>query len=219
MAIDYTALLEALPRCPEVIGRDETRRSVVLAPFMEIGGELHLLFEKRAPEIRQGDEICFPGGGTEERDRGDLALTALRETEEELGIPRAMIHVDGRAGSHYSALGQVVDLFVGRIDARGLQDFNPNPKEVSRLLLVPFQWFIDTPPERYELEVQFHPYIVEDPGGRTDLLPARELGLPERYWERWQTRRNPVFVYTVEGEVIWGLTALMVRHLVGLLGR
>ena len=178
MAIDYAALLDALPRCPEVIGRDETRRSVVLAPFVEIGGELHLLFEKRAPGIRQGDEICFPGGGAEEQDRGDPALTALRETAEELGIPRDLIHVDGRAGSHYSALGQVVDLLVGRIDARGLQDFNPNPGEVSRLLLVPFQGFIDTPPERYELEVQFHPYIVESPGGRTDLLPARELGLP-----------------------------------------
>lgn len=192
---------------------------MVLAPFMEIDGELHLLFEKRAPHIRQGDEICFPGGGTEDQDRGDLALTALRETEEELGISRDLIHVDGRAGSHYSALGQVVDLFIGRIDARGLHDFHPNPEEVSRLLLVPFQWFLDTPPLRYELEVQFHPYIVEDPGGRTDLLPARELGLPERYWERWQTRRNPVFVYTVDGEVIWGLTALMVRHLTGLLRR
>ncbi len=212
----YQDLLTALPESPDVIGREESSSSVVFAPFLEVNNELCLLFEKRASDIPQGDEICFPGGRHEEGDNGDLRLTAIRETEEELGIPRDRIHIEGRVGSLYGALGVVVELFAGRIDGSGLHDFQPNADEVAQVLLVPFRWFVENPPEIYELEVQVHPFRMDENGRREDIFPARQLGLPQRYWNSWSGRPSPIFAYRVQGEVIWGMTARMVRHLVKL---
>ena len=210
----YDTLLTALPEKPVIIGREEAFHSVVLAPLVNIGGEPSLLFEKRASHIRQGDEICFPGGKHDLEDRGDVALTALRETEEELGIFREKIQLDRHVGSLYGALGVVVDLFVGRIDVDSLADFTPNPDEVARIFTVPLRWFRENPPEEYELEVEIHPHRIDDEGEKVPSFPARELGLPRRYWGSWAGRPHRVFAYQVEGEVIWGLTARMIRHLI-----
>lgn len=59
-------------------------KAAVLVPLIEIEGELHFLFEKRAANIKQGGEICFPGGKFEITDSSSLAA-AMRETQEELG--------------------------------------------------------------------------------------------------------------------------------------
>ena len=65
------------------------RNYAVLCPFVERNGEPHVLLEVRAKELRQGGEVCFPGGAME---AGETAAEcALRETEEELGIPHERI--------------------------------------------------------------------------------------------------------------------------------
>ena len=66
-------------------------RAAVLVPLVEISGEAHLLFTRRSlgMSFRSG-EVCFPGG-KQDPDDLDLTRTALRETEEELGIPSANI--------------------------------------------------------------------------------------------------------------------------------
>ena len=58
------------------------RKNAVLIPLVETGGELSILFEVRQTGIRQGGEICFPGGGIEENETAEEA--AVREASEEL---------------------------------------------------------------------------------------------------------------------------------------
>ena len=67
------------------------RQNAVLIPLVETGGELGILFEVRQSGIRQGGEICFPGGRIEENETAEEA--AVRETSEELLIPRDKIEV------------------------------------------------------------------------------------------------------------------------------
>jgi len=70
--------------------------AAVLVPLYEdAGGELHVVLTKRRGDLRRhAGEISFPGG---RRDPGDSSLseTALREAEEEIGLPRAEVTLVG----------------------------------------------------------------------------------------------------------------------------
>jgi 8-oxo-dGTP pyrophosphatase MutT (NUDIX family) len=69
--------------------------SAVLVPlFEDPAGALHAVFTRRRSDLRRhAGEISFPGG---RRDEGETLLeTALREAEEEVGLPRASVDVLG----------------------------------------------------------------------------------------------------------------------------
>lgn len=208
----FRSFLDALPPDPGIIGLGERSASVVLAPVVVLRGEPCFLFEKRASGIRQGDEICFPGGRPDPEDRGDPAATARRETAEELGIDPEFIRVDRRVGSLFGALEFIVDLYIGRILVDSLEELSPQPGEVSRVFAVPLGWFRENPPAEYELQREFSPFLGEGQG-RIETFPARKLGLPRRYWQAWRGKPHKILAYSVEGEVIWGLTARMVHYL------
>lgn len=56
--------------------------------FLDSGGEPHVVFTRRRADLRRhAGEISFPGGRRDPGD-GDLAETALREAEEEIGLAR-----------------------------------------------------------------------------------------------------------------------------------
>ena len=84
----FKSLISNLPKYPGILGKDAFFNSAVLIPFVTINNELSLLFEKRAANIRQGGEICFPGGEFDASEDDSFEQTAIRETEEETGITR-----------------------------------------------------------------------------------------------------------------------------------
>ncbi|MCK5879955.1 MAG: CoA pyrophosphatase [Holophagae bacterium] len=207
-------LKNKLKRCPALNGRNEFIRSAVLALLAKLDGEYHLIFQKRNPDIRQGDEISFPGGRISKRRDSDVVGTALRETEEEMGISRGRIEVLGDLDFVIAPTGNLVDVVVGLADVSSLSDFKPNVDEVSRIFSVPLSWFRDNPPETYSIQLQAVPEIVHRNGEKEVLFPAKELGLPSRYHGTWSGGRLPVFVYRVDDEVIWGITARIVQDLI-----
>jgi 8-oxo-dGTP pyrophosphatase MutT (NUDIX family) len=93
------------------------RRACVLIPLFEHDGEWSIVFLKRAADMSMhSGQIAFPGGAAEKNEM--LEEAALRETEEELGIPRAQVELIGRLDDLVTISGYVVAPFVGIVSAR-----------------------------------------------------------------------------------------------------
>lgn len=117
----------------------------VLAPLFRAGGEVCLLFTQRTMHLKdhQG-QISFPGGVRDPGDR-DLLATALRETEEEIGLVPQMVDILGRLAPVATVTGYWINPFVGLIPHP--YDFRVNHQEVRELLTFPVAAFL--PPERW----------------------------------------------------------------------
>ena len=189
-----------------IIGSEESIQSAVLVPFVEVEGVESILFEKRAPDIRQGGEICFPGGRVDEEDATTIE-TVVRETVEETGIDSSLITVQKPAGYMITRIGAFIEVYMGWMNIKSLDELSPNPDEVSRLFTIPVSYFMKNEPEFYHYRQITEPWYIDENGKRVDLFPAKELGLPERYWNPWSNGKHRFVVYRYDGEVIWGITA------------
>lgn len=77
-------------------------------------------------------QISFPGGGMLQKDPSP-EHTALRETEEELGIPARDIRVMGRLDDAWSRVGFHIVPYVGWINSEPV--FTPDPREVEEIII------------------------------------------------------------------------------------
>jgi 8-oxo-dGTP pyrophosphatase MutT (NUDIX family) len=69
--------------------------AAVLVPLYEHEGELHAVFTRRRADLRRhAGEISFPGG-RQDIEEEDLRQTALREAEEEIGLPQDAVEIVG----------------------------------------------------------------------------------------------------------------------------
>lgn len=132
------------------------RESAVLAPLVFRDGVPHLVFTKRPMTLRHhAGQISFPGGGREDGDETALH-TALRETQEELGIPESNVDVLGMLDELPTITAFRIRPFVGVIPPS--QQFTPNPDEVAEVLVVPIASLLDPTKVRHETrEVPFLP--------------------------------------------------------------
>ena len=107
--------------------------AAVLVPLYLDAGELHAVFTKRRGDLRRhAGEISFPGGRQERADE-DLRLTALREAEEEIGLPPAAVDLVGAlppTGTFVTSFR--VHPFVGVIEPG--RAWTPQPSEVEEVL-------------------------------------------------------------------------------------
>ena len=177
---------------------DERRRCAVLVPFLEGEDGLSLLFERRSGGIRQPGETCFPGGGAE-KGESDTAC-ALRETEEELGIPHAEIQVLGRSDFLLTPAGVRLQPVLGLLSSRALSLAKPAPAEVAEIFTVPLRFFSETEPELYAYTQE--PIIQPD-------FPFDAVGVGRDY--RFARGRVEVPVWHYESHCIWGITARIIR--------
>jgi 8-oxo-dGTP pyrophosphatase MutT (NUDIX family) len=99
----------------DVHGR--TDAAVLVALYLN-GGRMHAVFTKRREDLRRHPgEISFPGGRHDDTDP-DLLTTALREAEEEIGLPPAAVQVLGALQPTPTiATGYAIYPFVGLIEA------------------------------------------------------------------------------------------------------
>lgn len=180
---------------------DARGRYAVLVPLVERGGELHLLYEVRAANMRrQPGEVCFPGGRIERDETPEEC--ALRETEEELGIPRARIHVIGSLDFIAHRSNSIIYPVLACVEEEGYLAATPNENEVGEIFLVPLDYLRTHAPLEYQYTLRAD--TPED-------FPYDAIGIPHDY--RWQTGSENVPVYHYEGHAIWGLTGRMTRHL------
>ena len=119
----------------EVRGRT---KAAVLVPLYEDGGELHAVFTKRREDLRRhAGEISFPGGRSDEGE-DDLRTTALREAEEEIGLPPDTVEILGALQPTPTiATGYAVYPFVGMIEPG--QTWTPSAREVAEVIELPLR--------------------------------------------------------------------------------
>lgn len=111
------------------------KEAAILAPVFLRGGEPWALLTRRPETLRKHPgQVAFPGGGREPADVTPLH-TALREANEELGIPPDQVEVLGMLGTMPTITGFFVTPFVGAVpDALPL---TPNAEEIDEVLEVP----------------------------------------------------------------------------------
>lgn len=206
-------LVSNLPKHPNVLGRDNFFNSAVLIPLVKIKGEYHLLFQKRSVHIRQGGDICFPGGGFEKDVDKNFQDTALRETFEELGIQKKDIKILGQLDTYMAPIGTIIESFVARVKKKAYKNMKIDFNEVEKTLLIPISFFKENEAEEYTLAHEIHPYKIHENGEKEIYFPVEELGLPETYRKPWGNKRHKVWVYKYEGEVIWGITSVIIKDL------
>ena len=123
----------------EVHGRTD---AAVLVPLYLQNGELHAVFTKRRDDLRRHPgEISFPGGRYDEGE-ADLRATALREAEEEIGLPANAVEILGALQPTPTiATGYAVYPFVGLIEPG--RTWIPSAREVAEVLELSLQSLLD----------------------------------------------------------------------------
>jgi len=174
---------------PQELLNGEPRPAAVLIPMVKEHDGWHILFIRRtsvAGDIHSG-QVAFPGGGLDQSDPS-LTATALRETEEELGIRPQDVHILGRLNEFIAISNYRVTPFVGTLPW-------PYPiiqaeKEVARWFTIPLGW-------------------LADPRNRT--IERRKLpnGLGEV---------GVIFFQEYDSETLWGLSARILTEFLDVAG-
>ena len=113
----------------DVHGRTD---AAVLVPLYEHDGEVHAVFTRRRGDLRRhAGEISFPGGRQDSDE--DLRETALREAEEEIGLPRDAVQLVGAlAPTPTLVTSYAIYPFVGTIEAG--HRWQPSAGEVDEVI-------------------------------------------------------------------------------------
>lgn len=197
----------------ELLNFDKMTKASILIPLCNINDEFYIIFEKRAKNITQGDEICFPGGKYEKSDK-NFQFTSIRETSEELGISKEKIEILKEMDIFVTPFNSVIYSFLGYINVDNFNDLKFDKKEVQKLLFVPISWFLDNEPEIYKIQSESFPYVFDENKNKIYTFPAKKLGLPERYYTSWSNGNREIFLYNYQGEKIWGFTASILKNFI-----
>jgi len=117
------------------------REAGVLIPLMQRDDGLHVLFTRRTESLPDhAGQISFPGGRKEPEDM-TLEHTAIRETDEEIGLGPELIDVIGYLQPHPVITGYVVVPTVGLVTPPA--SFTAEEREVAEIFEVPLSHLLD----------------------------------------------------------------------------
>ena len=127
---------------PQRLSQDGTIPAAVLLLLYERKGEPCILLTRRTHEVEHHKgETSFPGGACDPEDC-DLLTTALRETEEEIGVRPGDVRVLGQLDDIVTITDFAVTPFVGVLSSPSYP-FVINTQEVAELVEVPLRHLMD----------------------------------------------------------------------------
>jgi 8-oxo-dGTP pyrophosphatase MutT (NUDIX family) len=172
-----------LPMPPQIPGN--ARNSAVLSLFFPLADALHMVLIQRTEDGgRHSGQVGFPGGRYEPSD-ADLSATALRETQEEVGVPSDAV----------TLLGGLTPLYI----------------PVSNFMVHPFVGYTPQRPD-YVLSQDEVAGIYEVAVGEL-FLPERKIVTTVRPSSAPNLMLTvPAYTLT-DGPIIWGATAMMLSEL------
>jgi len=173
----------ALEQAPTPRPAPGDRLAAVLALLVE-SPELSLIFAERSDALpRHAGEIAFPGGIAHPADV-DLAATALREAQEEVGLDPALPELLGALPPvHTTVSGILVVPFVGWVDV--LPPLSANDGEIEEVLRFPVRRLLEV-----EAEVEW-----ERPDGRR--------------WRGWVYELDGRTIWGATGHMLHGLLEIL----------
>lgn len=128
------------------------RSAAVLVPLVMRPQEITVLLTRRTDHLHHhAGQISFPGGRVDPQDR-DSRATALRETEEEVGLHPRHIELVGELDTYITRTGFEVTPLVGFV--KPPFEIEPDSFEVAEVFEVPLAFFLD--PENRQIESRFY---------------------------------------------------------------
>lgn len=120
---------------------DKLTPAAVLVPMVMREHGMTMLLTQRTNDLaHHPGQVSFPGGHVDPTDNSPED-TALRETEEEVGIDRRHIRIIGRLADYWTRTGFTVAPIVGVITPPF--DVTPDPGEVAEVFEVPMDFLLD----------------------------------------------------------------------------
>lgn len=164
----------------------QPRIGAVLMLLYPDRGQWHtVLIERPKYEGTHSGQIAFPGGKQEDSDK-DLVETALRETEEEVGVSPSMVNVLGELTELYIPPSNfLVQPILGFASEK--PNFVADPREVEVILETPVEEFF-IPGNKKEKDI---------------FLPNYNMSIKAPYFD-------------VHQRTVWGATAMMIQEFIEL---
>lgn len=135
-----------VPVACDIAGVEPAQAAAVLVAIVShLSGPTVLLTRRSMQLSKHPGQICFPGGAIESHD-ANAAAAALRETQEEIGLPPERVRILGEMGAYVTASAYRVTPVVGLVRPGFL--CKPDPREVADVFELPLLSLID--PGRYE---------------------------------------------------------------------
>ena len=146
--VELRARLKRAPPAYAVYGDDGTEGrdaastpAAVLIPLIAHADALSVLFTQRTAHLKNhSGQVSFPGGRAEPGD-ASAEFTALRETEEEIGLAMQRVEVLARLPDYRTRTGFRVTPVVGLV-APPLE-LAPDPREVAEVFEVPLAFLLE----------------------------------------------------------------------------
>ncbi|WP_170564091.1 CoA pyrophosphatase [Ruegeria atlantica] len=145
------------------------RPAGVLVPISLVGGVPRLILTKRSSALKHHPgQIAFPGGKQDKGD-ADVTATALREAQEEIGLPQELPEILGHLPTHETVTSFTVTPVVAIL--RETFQSAPEPGEVAEVFSVPLAHVLNPAnyivesrrwrgQRRYYFTVPFGPYYI-----------------------------------------------------------
>ncbi len=178
------------------------KKNAVMILLQEESGKTNIVFEVRSSNLRhQPGDICLPGGKLE-LDESPMEAS-IRETMEELNLIREDIEFLGKMDYVVTPYNFIMYPFVGMLNTNIIE---PNKDEVDHIFKVPIEFFIENPPEIYELA----------------LMPVPESSFPYELIRngkdyKFRVGKVPEYFYKYKDYVIWGFTALIIKSFIDII--
>jgi len=161
--------------------------AAVLIPMFYDRNAWHVLFIRRTSSLAEhGGQVAFPGGRSDPDDQSAIE-TALRETQEEIGLVPEDVVVLGQLHKLITITNYEVTPFIGIIPWP--YSFRRAESEVARIFSIPLEWLVD--PQNYE---------------------ERQRLLPEPY-----APIKVIYFKPYDQEILWGVSARIVLDFIDLL--
>lgn len=121
-----------------VIEVPDRRQAAVLIPLFERDDEPWVVLTKRTETVStHKGQISFPGGGHDPED-ADLWTTAVRETQEELGVKPESLQQLGALDDYPTfSTGFIVSPFVAAMDPP--EEYHPSEAEIAEVIELPLR--------------------------------------------------------------------------------